>query len=209
MNGSKLKLTTLIFIMLAVFLSFLSYRYLTNRVRRESAILNVAALSVATPTPAEIFLPVSVDSPDGSRTLVMKLQKNNTVAAYSFFASEKSRDREKLIAAKTVSPSRSFSIPDNTWSPDNKYAFIKESSPVTDSYFVLPASDSLPQTDLLNTDIQALFSQKYPQYNLTEITGWADPYLLILNTTGAGGERGPSFWFDITSLTFIQLDTRF
>ncbi|OGK11473.1 hypothetical protein A2954_06385 [Candidatus Roizmanbacteria bacterium RIFCSPLOWO2_01_FULL_37_12] len=84
-----------------------------------------------------------------------------------------------------------------------------ESTPEKKSYFVLPASDSLPDSDLENIDVNDLFSQNYPQYALTEITGWAAPNLLILNTTAEGGERGPSFWFDISAQTFIQLGTLF
>lgn len=209
MNDVKLKPQTVIFIILAIFLSIVSYKYLTDKSSKESAALRVTALSIPTPISTVIFVPVRVESPDGTRTLTMKKQKNNTTATYSFFASKKPGNQEKLIAAKIVSSSHSFSIPDNTWSPDNKYAFVMERTPSQKSYFVLPASDSLPQSDLQNTDVYVLFSQKYSQYILTDITGWAAPNLLIMNTNNETGERGPSFWFDITTQSFIQLSSNF
>lgn len=209
MNDLKLKLQTVIVIISAVFLSILSYQYLTDRTRQESAAWRVAALSVPTPTPTVVFLPVSVDSPDGTRTLTMRYQGNNATATYSFFASEKPANQEKLIATKIVPALHKFSLPDNAWSPDNKYAFIRERTATQSSYFVLPASDSPPEDNLENTDVYELFLQNYPQYILADITGWAAPDLLIINTTAAGAERGPSFWFDIATQTFIQLGALF
>ena len=209
MNIAKRKSGIIVVIISAVTLSILVYQYFVYRTRQEPTISPVTALSIPTPTPTVIFLPVSVDSPDGTRTLTMKYQENNTTATYSFFASEKPENLEKLIATKTVPALYTFSIPDNTWSPDNKYAFVTESTPTKKSYFIFPASESLPENNLQNTDVHALFSQKYPQYILTDITGWVAPNLLIMNTTADGGERGPSFWFDITTQVFIQLGTLF
>ena len=209
MNDIKLKPKTGIVIIFALFLSLLVFQYLSYKARQEPTISSVAALSIPTPTPTVLSLPVSVDSPDGTRTLTMKYQEKNTTTTYSFYASEKPDNQEKLIATKIVPSQHTFSIPDNTWSPDNKYAFIRERTGTESHYFVLPASDSLPQNDLQNTDVQALFSQKYPQFILTDITGWAAPNLLIVNTTTDSGERGPSFWFNIASQTFIQLGALF
>ena len=208
MKKTKRKLDVIV-VILAVFLSTLAFRYLANRTRQKSAVLPVAAQFIPTPTPTVIFLPVRVDSPDGTRTLTMKFQENIKTTTYSFFASEKPDNQAKLITTKIATPQDSFSIPDNTWSPDNKYVFVTKRTPTEKNYFVFPASDTVQDNNLENTEVNALFSQNYPQYNLTEITGWAAPNLLIMNTTADGGERGPSFWFDISSQTFIQLGTLF
>ena len=209
MNDTKLKPKTGIVIIFALFLSLLVFQYLSYRTRQAPTISPVAALALPTPTSTVLSLPVSVDSPDGTRTLTMKYQGNGSTVTYSFFATQKSANQEELIAVKIVPALHTFSIPDNAWSPDNQYAFIKERTATESSYFVLPASDSPPQNDLQNTDVQALFLQKYPQFILTDITGWAAPNLLIVNTSTVTGERGPSFWFDITSQTFIQLSALF
>jgi hypothetical protein len=52
-------------------------------------------------------------------------------------------------------------------------------------------------------EISELFYAKYSEYKITDITGWAAPNLLIVNTDDVNSEEGPSFWFDVSSKTFI------
>ena len=57
--------------------------------------------------------------------------------------------------------------------------------------------------------MEELFAQKYADYKITDVTGWAAPTLLVVNTDKLDGTVGPSFWFDVASLSFTRLSTRF
>ena len=71
------------------------------------------------------------------------------------------------------------------------------------------ASGNPIKTDLQNTEVFALFSAKYPDLKVTDVTGWASNNLLVINTDKVSGEVGPSFWFELPSQGFIQLSERF
>lgn len=134
--------------------------------------------------------PTIVDSPDGKAKLTMKKIASNNLVNYTF-------NTDKSIFTKTLASSNTLSIPFNTWSPDNKYVFLKENLGKEINYYVLSAAGK----EL--TNISSLFRQKYPDYKLVEITGWAAPSLLILNTLG------PSLWFDVTNQAFTLLSIKF
>jgi hypothetical protein len=143
-----------------------------------------------------------VDSPDGKQTLIMKEHWNgNSGTTYALFISSKTEPGEKQIFSKTVGPSEKLLIPYNTWSPDYKYVFLKEDGVHGSSYSVI--------RDFQEVNINQLFAKKYNQYKITDVTGWAAPTLVIINTNKVDGTVGPSFWFDVSSDSFIQLSTRF
>jgi len=56
--------------------------------------------------------------------------------------------------------------------------------------------------------IKNLFLSKYPEFKIEDITGWAAVNLLLVNVKSQTGEK-ISFWFDVTSQTFIRLGTYF
>jgi hypothetical protein len=138
----------------------------------------------------------SMDSPDGKKTLVMKKTKAENGIKYSFSVSEKE------IFTKIVDSSVFFSIPYNTWSPDNKYIFLKETEITSASYFVLSVStDSFTQDDK-TANITDLFAKKYPDLKINDVTGWGGINLVIVNADY-------SYWFEMPSKNFIRLSTRF
>ena len=161
-----------------------------------------------TPTPPSPLETIDFDSPDGTKILTMKKQKTANSVVYSFSTSVKSDASQKLIFSKKEPLSQELSIPFNTWSPDNTYFFLKETTPALNHYYVFKSTESLMSVDQA-IDIQALFLQKLPQYTLDDVTGWADPNLLVVNTKNAQAETGPSFWFEVSSKSFIQLSTHF
>jgi hypothetical protein len=153
--------------------------------------------------PVEASQLTSVDSPDGTQTILMKTSKNNGMTTYSFTIGGKE------IFTDTVDPSISFSIPGNTFSPDNKYVFLKETGPTGSSFFALTASgDSSTQNDQ-TANITSLFAAKYPNLKIEDATGWGGINLIVFNTLNADGSRGPSFWFEMPSHAIIQLANRF
>jgi len=153
--------------------------------------------------PAEASQATSVDSPDGKLTLLMKTVKRRSEVSYSFSVSGGE------IFAKTVSPVVSFSIPLNTWSPNGKYVFLKESGSTGVSFFALSASVSSSDQNDRTANITDLFVRKYPDLKITDATGWGGVALIVFNTTKSDGSLGPSFWFEMPSHSFIQLSTHF
>ncbi len=146
---------------------------------------------------------VSQDSPDGKMTVTMNKLTVKSETTYSFYIAK------KRLFSKILGSSARMSIPYNTWSPDDVYLFLKEDDKNVSSYYVFKASGASFTNQLAYIDISDLFTSRYPQYILTEVTGWAAPDLLIINTMGEDGKIGPSFWFDIPSQSFIQLSTHF
>ncbi len=160
--------------------------------------------SLSAPPPVPVVRaaePTVVGSPDGKMSLIMRKEKGNDTVTYKFTLKDEASGAQKEIFAKTEAAGATLSIPDNTFSSDNKYVFLKETGPSGVVYLVL--------TETQNFDVSSLFTAKYQNYVIADATGWAGPTLLVINTNKVDGGTGPSFWFDVASHSFIQLSTRF
>lgn len=168
------------------------------------------ALTTPTPTanPSSQNSVTSLASSDGKATLVMKKQQISTVTRYTFLTSGSLETSEKPLLTNIVDSSHTFSLPFNSWSPDNRYIFLKENEASRSSYLVLTSSGNPIRQNTQFVNIAQLFLQKYPDYHLEDVTGWAAPALLVINARNSTGEP-VSFWFDLESFTFIRLSTRF
>jgi hypothetical protein len=102
-----------------------------------------------------------------------------------------------------------YELPFNAFSPDNKYIYVYLKNSVATSYIVLRVDGTPILKEGSDLEISSLFNKKYPTLKITDVTGWAAPTLLIVNTDKVEGGKGPSFWFDVTAHAFIQLSTRF
>lgn len=153
--------------------------------------------------PVEASQVTSMDSPDGKLTLMMKTVKNQNEIIYSFTVSGKE------IFTKTTDLSTVISIPGNSWSPNNKYVFLKESGSSGPAFFALSATVLSSEQNDQTANITNLFSQKYPDLSIGDVTGWGGMNLIIVNSAKSDGSRGPSFWFEMPGRGFIQLSTRF
>lgn len=131
-------------------------------------------------------------SADGSENLVMK--QTNIVEARQYDFSTNAGTAFTTTQPKEVK----VLIPFNTWSPDNKDFFVQ----IGNDYTVVTSDGS-------TLTILDKFIEKYPNYVLTEATGWAAPNLVILNATNQDGTNGPSFWFNATTGGITQLSTKF
>lgn len=162
---------------------------------------------VVSPTPSLQI--ISVDSPDSSKSLILKKQAiSQKTTRYSFSILTKSTNSDQFLFMRDVVPGQSYVLPANAWSPDNSYVFIKETTPHITNYYVLSVNDNSLAMGENKVNIQELFIQKYPNYIITDVTGWAAPNLIIVNTTTNTGAF-LSFWFDIPSKSFIPLATQF
>lgn len=169
--------------------------------------------SVATPPPVVSKVQASelttVGSPDGKMSLTMQERREEDKSVYSFLMKDVEKGSQKEIFVKTVPMGITISIPDNTFSSDNGYVFLKEKNGSTVSYLILTSSGDEIVKDVKTLDVSGLFKAKYEDFVITEATGWAGPTLLVINTDKKESGKGPSFWFDVASKSFIRLSTRF
>jgi len=202
----------LIFIFVAGIISMvlLSHKNATMSAQFSSPKLpNFVMSPLATPTPTPPSTQnTTVMSPDGSETLVMKKQVGQKSTSYSFSILTKATNTEKSLFMKTTPDTQNYELPANSWSPDSRFIFIKETTLQATNYYVLSTTDDSLNMDTNQVNIQTYFSGKYPNYSITDVTGWAAPDLIVVNTkTDTGGFL--SFWFYVPNKSFIPLGTQF
>lgn len=162
----------------------------------------------ATPTPIP-FVPTTTTtswgSSDGKESVVMdKTINKDTTVSYTFAVKNTSTNTSQTFFHDTVASSSSFTIPFNTFSPDNNYLFLTETIDGTVHYMVFKLSGQDFANGNVYLDITPLFASYTSSDTFTEVTGWADPTLLVVNAkTSSGSLR--SFWFDVTTTSFIPL----
>lgn len=158
---------------------------------------------------ASEFVPVvesknsEIISPDGKMTLSVNMRKINSENIYTFTIGD------NQIYSNTLPPGLSMAIPFNTFSPDNKYFFLEETSLDKANYLVFTTNGKPFSGGDKSLEISSPFYQKYPNFKITDVTGWASPTLIVINTDKENGEQGPSFWFDVSTRSFYRLSTRF
>ncbi len=151
----------------------------------------------------------SVETPDGSHTLTLKEEKGKSATTYTLLITSQKDNSQKQIFTKTLEDGNSISIPFNTFSPDDAYVFIKETTKNGTNYLALTSSGTPITKDNPVINFSDLFAAKHPNYKITEATGWASPTLIVINTNNLDGTPGLSFWFEVPTQAFIQLSTRF
>lgn len=142
-------------------------------------------------------------SPDGKMTLRVNQKKAEEGNTWVFSVGD-----DQILKA-TYPTEVSIIVPFNTFSPDNKYIFLKKLSPGSTHYIVLATDGKSFSSESQGLEVTSLFYEKYTDYKITDVTGWASPTLCVINTDKISGGEGPSFWFDVSSKSFIQLSTRF
>lgn len=193
-------LSNTILIIIALIIGVFAYvAYDNNKVQIQS---QVEYKPVNTPKTANAQGPklTTVGSPDGKMSLTMKEDGTDSIF-YTFLLKDEGTGTSKQIFTKTASVGAILTIPLNTFSPDNKYVFLKETYGGKNSYFVPQGGEEVKFSDL--------FADKYEDYVITDVTGWGGVNLIVINTDKTEGGIGPSFWFDVTSNSFILLSNRF
>lgn len=196
-----MKIKISIFILVLTFLTFFITSGLNNKKNK------TLTISAAPPvvTPIEIETTNSMDSPDGTKTLTIEKRDN----FYSIFVTSNSDSKKIQIFKKEKINSSQLEIPYNTWSPDNLYFFLKEKNATIDNYLVFQSSGELFFNNLPYLLIQEPFKINAPNFTIEEVTGWAAPNLIIVNTKQNDSDSKVSFWYEVPSQAFIQLGTYF
>ncbi len=146
----------------------------------------------------------SVNSPDGKMTLNMDTKRGSDGSVTWTFSVAGNQ-----IFTEILPGDASFTIPFNTFSPDNKYIFLQKKISGAVTYPVLSTSGSSISKDGQGLEIVSLFSEKFPDYKVTDVTGWGGINLIVFNTDKTAGGTGPSFWFEVPTKSFIRLSNRF
>lgn len=133
------------------------------------------------------------------KLLMIKKDNENGNTLHSFLVSDES-GKTTSIFEKTVGRGEIMSLHHNSWSPNNKYVIIEDKRGSLTDYLVFKTNGEPFTNGQKYLNATALFNEKVKNYNLKAITGWDDPVLMSVLTV-----KGPKFWFDVTTQSFIQL----
>lgn len=150
----------------------------------------------------------SMDSPDGTMTLIMKKKPLDKGANYVFLSSSEDSSNYTILNTN-LENGKNLSIPYNTWSPDNKYIFLKEITPSGNNYYVHLAVPNTSSAIFPSSNIQEMFTKKVPEYEITDVTGWASPIYILVNAVSKSDQNQVSFWYDVENQSFTQLSLFF
>ncbi len=177
---------------------FLLFPFQKSKNTAQNTLLNKPEVSASQPQESEVY------SSDGKVKLLMRVEEKNQVKTYSFFTIDTANKNRKTLFTKTVSSGGEMLLPHNSWSPDNKYLFLIENEEGSFNVLVFKASGEVFQNGQQYLDLRALFKSK-AGYLINNATGWASPTLIYVMTISDKSTKGPTFWFDLSSHTFIQL----
>jgi len=154
-----------------------------------------------TPTPEPKLS--ETKSIDGKIKLVMQSNlQDDGLVLYAFTVLDEKGER--TIFTKTAKPD-AFALPQNSWSPSSTFVFIVENDPLTPQVLVFNSSgENFSETEKY-INVTTLFQNKQQNYEFVEATGWDSRGLLHIKTKKTDGAKGPNFWFDVDSRSFIQL----
>lgn len=186
-----------------------AFLYFFNK--KNESVVSVRIPVRPTPTPIAQINEKSWPSPDGKKTLVMKTKKSSpNMMTYSFFVTPSASAPAKPLLVKTLQTPFIMTIPFNAWSPDNQYFFLQEQNGTEKITFVYKTSGQMFSDGQYAHNVNMLFTEKEPKFFLEDVTGWAAPTLLIINTKTVDPDKsGPSFWFDVSKNSVTRLSTNF
>lgn len=140
-----------------------------------------------------------VRSLEGTLKLLMTKKEESGNTVYSFLVSDES-GKTTPIFEKTVGRGETLNLPQNSWSPNNKHVFIEDEKGSLVNYLLFKSNGESFANGEKYLNVTNLFNLKVKNYNLKAVTGWDDPVLMSVFTV-----KGPKFWFDVTTTSFIQL----
>src|SRR3989344_1338475 len=170
-------------------------------VKNEVPVTSDFALEAKSNEPAK---ETSVDylAPNGKATLTMKNGKevNGVITQTFYFTSEEDKNPVKIFE-KDSDPPNVISVHHNTFSPDNKYIFLQSEDSGKTQYIVMRTDGKDIKEGSYTVEIEGLFSEKHPDFVITDVTGWGSYNLIVVNTDTKDGKIGPSWWFDLSNFS--------
>ncbi len=162
------------------------------------------ATPIPTPTPQPELTEVS--SPVGSAKIIGKKVSLASGSTSYTFSSQIDNAAPGTIFVKVAGPGEEYMLAPNGWSPDNRFVFVLHRQQGKLGAFVFRGTGEPFADGLIYHDVGALFVEAKTEYIIRDITGWDAPGLMHVTTNSATG-RGPSYWFEVDSSSFIQLGT--
>ena len=145
-------------------------------------------------------------SSDGTQTVTVQTVQNKygTQTDNIFTANE-----TVPLYSKTLSQGESINIPYNTWSPDDKYFFLQDTTAAGQAILVFQANGQ----PFANGQTYLNVTDAYKNYGSNDIfdqaTGWAANNLIIIITKAPDGTEGTSYWYEVPDGSIIPLATKF
>ena len=147
-----------------------------------------------------------IHSPDGTKTLVLvSLPSSDGSITYAIHTSDVGGANAKKIYALTLGKGSSVNLSPNSWSPDNAFVYFTVKTPGGEQVLIVQADGTVFGDGQTSIDLAALFGSYTTEFTFREVTGWDAPGLLHVFTYNADGTKGPAFWFDVASRSFIEL----
>lgn len=152
---------------------------------------------------------VSILAPDGSMTLIVENKRSGEDTINQKFSIMSEDDQTVEIYSFDSLKDQLVSVPYNTFSPDNKFIFLKTITPSGNEYIVMRTDGKFILEESKTVAVIESFNQKFQNLVVTDVTGWGGKNLIVVNTDLKEQGVGPSFWFDVSNLSFIRLASRF
>ncbi len=198
-----------IFIIAGTFLTAGMAIWGSLKVKNEVPVTTNFALEANTENPVKDEK-VDILSPDGKATLTVKnIRETSGLVSQTFYVSSDADKTLVKIFEKKSNPENLVTVPDNTFSPNNKHLFLKYEEGGTTRYIVMRTDGKDIKEGSHTVEIGSLFSEKHPDYVITDVTGWGSYSLIVVNTNTKDDKTGPSWWFDLSNFSFIRLSSRF
>lgn len=194
MDRHRFNLTVLAFLISAALVSFVSVRFNNNTV--EIPVVSQVMAEDDEPTPSAI-------SSDGKYSIGISSSHFGNEYLWDFYING------DLVNTETLPQEMLVSLPFNSFSPDNKYYFYSVQSGLDKQYWYGRVDGVGVTEEGITAEITGNFHAQHKDLEISEITGWASPILLIINTVEPSGRAGPSFWFNIKTKSFTRLISRF
>lgn len=148
-------------------------------------------------------------APNGKMSLIVKEEKGKDGQVTETFSAQTDTKGTVDIYSEVLATGDSISVPFNTFSPDNKYIFLKRTSATGITYFVLKTDGTDFKDNEKTIDFVSLFNQKYPEAKASDVTGWGGMTLIVVNVDKPDGTVEHYYWYDVSSNSFIALSSRF
>lgn len=210
------ELETIFFIMIASVIGLYAIYFL--RIPKDYTNMRVVTplpsfLTIATPTPTVTPLPqptnVSWNASDGKEKVNMQTIFNaDTTKTYTFSTEDTTNNKETLVSTQTVGQDVTFAIPYNTFSSDDNYFFLTRITGDKKEYLVFKTNGEVFSDGSMYIAVTPLFTNYTSNYTISDVTGWADPTLMIVNVKDSNNNK-VSYWFDVSSKSFIPLSNYF
>lgn len=142
---------------------------------------------------------------DGSLKLVGIGRAVEGETKYSFRVVDSQKKNSFLLYETVADPGKTFSIPFNSWSSDNKHVFLRTNYQNSKNYFVFKADGSSFDEGSQYLDVGKYWTESKNQQIIDNVSGWAGADLLVVYTTNPDGTGSSAYWFVVGSRKFMQV----